>query len=332
MFTDSFFLIIIVILVLIICIVGSVKLIIILNDPEFFVIVHQNCLCCDEIITDHNKGMTCKDSLLNPNEKQHIYCNVCSNKYLNTLIENNDCVIKCINHPLGCKYQFNPNDISIYLENENIQKLNDLIIIKDIQEKTNNIPNYQSCPECKKFGCVVTNDIQYYTCDLCKYCWCKDCKEQFHSTNQCGVFDFTDVDKITNFDETKIRNMITELINNGLSHVCPKCNVKYEKIDGCNHITCSICKTESCYSCGLSYIDKGVRACQCNFNINDKQIKHMKEKKVYENLKNIVILNKNEKIKSIIIDEIEKRGYNMPYRITGDKFKSFKRWLVNLFN
>ena len=41
--------------------------------------------------------------------------------------------------------------------------------------------------------------------------------------------------------------------DDGLANRCPKCKSLFEKVSGCQHMTCSICKYEWCWVCGMPY-------------------------------------------------------------------------------
>ena len=42
--------------------------------------------------------------------------------------------------------------------------------------------------------------------------------------------------------------------NEGRANRCPKCKSPFEKIDGCQHMTCLLCGYEWCWVCGLPYL------------------------------------------------------------------------------
>lgn len=35
-------------------------------------------------------------------------------------------------------------------------------------------------------------------------------------------------------------------------HNCPRCSAQFEKVDGCSHMTCPVCKYNWCWICGLA--------------------------------------------------------------------------------
>lgn len=292
------------------------------DDPNFLKkLLTKNifCCCCQEKIYD-DKIIICRN-------EEHIYCVECINNYVSSLIGDNNCKFKCINSGLGCNFIFDNDYLMQFLNETNLKKLKDLIKYKTVKEKSITIYGYQICPNCCKFGCVTTDDLHYYICEECNYCWCKDCRKKFHSNDPCGIFaDFNESN-----DEPKIRNFISEMLTEILSHKCQKCKVKYVKENGCDHITCPLCKAEMCYNCRTPYLNK-IKQCECDIypttiNTLPKQIK----KELHNKLLNLIAVNNNEKIKNIMIDEIEKRGFYVPYEITGDISKSLKHWISNLF-
>lgn len=59
--------------------------------------------------------------------------------------------------------------------------------------------------------------------------------------------------------------------------VCPQCEAHIEKISGCNHMTCSECKTQFCYLCGSKWE---------GHTENSEECKRIREEKMREAEKN----------------------------------------------
>jgi hypothetical protein len=71
------------------------------------------------------------------------------------------------------------------------------------------------------------------------------CRNNAHIPDQCGriiMYGTSDLKLI-------VRKMIEQTIDKVVIRKCPKCYTKYEKIDGCNLITCLSCHAYSCYQC-----------------------------------------------------------------------------------
>lgn len=75
---------------------------------------------------------------------------------------------------------------------------------------------------------------------------CRRCGEPDHRPLRC--------DEVERDDELRLRKFVEEKMNE-LCRRCPQCHKPYEKMDGCNKMTCLACKTIFCYLCGEK-IDK----------------------------------------------------------------------------
>lgn len=279
-------------------------------------------ICCYSEI-ESSDYIVCYNSLFDKSPEPHIYCSVCINRHIDDELNSGKCSLKCMKHIDGCNYIFTHGQIRQHLTGTTLNKFNDWVTIQDVLQRALNNKDYQICPECRMSGCVVNNAEQYYTCDKCKMCWCKLCRLEFHSNLECGIFE--KVDK-----EEKIRNVIRELLTDG-HRKCPHCNTKYIKEEGCDHITCKTCGGESCYCCGKAYIFK-TKQCLCVHNMSHEansgtnaSIKF--EKEAIKKCEKIILKNKNEKVKKIMVNEMKKRGHYVPYAISGDLWGSIKHTL-----
>ncbi len=55
---------------------------------------------------------------------------------------------------------------------------------------------------------------------------------------------------------------------------CPNCKIWVQKIDGCNHVSCSMCKYAFCFVCLKSWI--GHPDISCDERINEEMLKFFK--------------------------------------------------------
>jgi len=71
---------------------------------------------------------------------------------------------------------------------------------------------------------------------------------------------------LTKYNNNKLSNVNTNniLITNYKYKICPTCTSQISRIDGCNHLTCSRCDTDFCYTCNQIYIN-GEQTCDCDY-------------------------------------------------------------------
>ncbi|OBZ76589.1 hypothetical protein A0H81_03829 [Grifola frondosa] len=103
------------------------------------------------------------------------------------------------------------------------------------------------CRRCKESIFVDKNEYQeteILVCPLqrCNYTWCKACSQQIDIGGPQHSCD----------GSSELKHLMGQ---RGWKH-CPGCKTPAEKIEGCNHMTCSApgCNTHFCYKCGGSII------------------------------------------------------------------------------
>jgi len=117
-------------------------------------------------------------------------------------------------------------------------------------------PGCRFCPGCTApiLGCPET---QFWDCFDCKKCFCVACfkdRKEHNRKGSCNKF------RVFATKEEKEVQMMTEFKQmeaEAGNHVCvcPGCSIQFQKISGCNHITCPnpSCRKEFCYLCGGDY-------------------------------------------------------------------------------
>jgi len=174
--------------------------------------------------------------------------------------------IKCeVNN---CKKPIPVVNLLQYLPNEDLLKY--IMILKKIHIKlfiNENGPEYADyCTnkECRlsEYGFEVSKDEinkNIRTCTECKTTFCRQCRmTPYHSTKRCEG-------KSIDADPETI-----ELLKRK-TRPCPKCNIRVEKIYGCDKIPCTNCKKFFCWRCLmiLDDVDPYLHRQNCDANLND---------------------------------------------------------------
>jgi len=101
------------------------------------------------------------------------------------------------------------------------------------------------CKNCPNgFILEDSHDCKTITCSDCHYQWCRNCSLALHSETNCE-------EAMARQTNENRENMKWLRMN---SKKCPKCQTTIEKNNGCNHMTCRLCKFEFCWNCLSVYI------------------------------------------------------------------------------
>ena len=222
-----------------------------------------NCKVCLEDF-DNKELLKCSNTSL---EHQHFVCSTCLEGYINSqlinTIGNNECMF---NGADKCNGIYNDSVIDkVIVTNEKKEKWNDLITITNIFKIANICDNYQICPLCRKWGCIV--DITYadtisqinIKCEQCHLFWCDTCKREAHGNDSCYKLKFKE-DENEDKQYEIIDKMIVDIISTIVTKKCSTCGCAYMKEEGCNLMTCNKCYGMTCYLCNAKIYykeDKG---------------------------------------------------------------------------
>lgn len=208
------------------------------------------CKCCYLDDFDDNCLIRCNKI---SSEKCHKVCIECFINHLEIQLKENNVSLNCMfNSSDKCGGTYDIEFIRMLLEPEKFEKYYDYYLMIEVKELAKTIDNYQICPHCLKYGTEVNinnNEKIDIKCLRCNNSWCNLCKKKSHQ-NHCYTLDFDNIkeqDKIIIID-----NIINDIKSRKLIHICPYCSSSFIKIDGegCNLMTCTSCKGNSCYICG----------------------------------------------------------------------------------
>ena len=103
---------------------------------------------------------------------------------------------------------------------------------------------YHWCPSPRCGRIVIMMDTPVHTVECrCGTAWCVSCKESGHWPASCRDYhDYRSYNK-----EIEKYNMLENTVE---GRPCPKCGIIWEKLYGCNHMSCTQCGTHFCWGCG----------------------------------------------------------------------------------
>ena len=107
-------------------------------------------------------------------------------------------------------------------------------------QKVNMDPKLFWCP---RPGCNTHIDSRLFkkrkgVCSTCNSTVCLKCGARFHRKKNCALM----IDN--EFGRWAARSDVNP---------CPKCRIPVEKDEGCQHMTCSVCRYQWCWVCGGKY-------------------------------------------------------------------------------
>ena len=214
------------------------------------------CKVCLEDF-DNKDLLKCSNTSL---EHQHFVCSDCLTGYINSQLLNNIGNNECMFHGADmCDGIYNDSIVNKAVDNPEIkEKWNEMITITNIFKISNICDNYQICPLCRKWGCIlditnvdmINNSDKQITikCEQCQLNWCNTCKREAHGDDSCYKLKFKDDENELKQSEI-IDKMIQDIISTIITRKCSTCGCAYIKEEGCNLMTCNKCFGMTCYLC-----------------------------------------------------------------------------------
>lgn len=188
------------------------------------------CRICDDDeidVDDSAKTVACG----------HRFCNGCWGDYLNDRIQRGKEAILTPCPSFKCPYFVDDIAIKGLVSAEMFAKYSQSILRSFIED--NKMYRWCPSPGCE-YAVKGHNSLTSVNCE-CGYKFCFTCGEEYHSPTSCANLQVW-LDKCKNDSETA-----HWIIAN--TKKCPKCLVRIEKNQGCNHMTCKSCQFEFCWVC-----------------------------------------------------------------------------------
>ena len=207
------------------------------NDNDIDI---TKCEICLENVNSYNEG----NNIIQLRFCGHYFCIECLKMQIASQL-NSGQQIKCIK----CNMVIANNDIKEVLSMKELQKASYILVRNFVDsEQRNKRGRFKWCPNPRCdyiYERERENDENYErVCPNCDKVYCLRCEEEIVDRNQHARTCIRKLLKKVDFLDRK-------WIENN-TRCCPLCAKPYEKIAGCNHMTCKYCRpqTEFCFICG----------------------------------------------------------------------------------
>ncbi|XP_061640291.1 ranBP-type and C3HC4-type zinc finger-containing protein 1 isoform X2 [Phyllopteryx taeniolatus] len=101
-------------------------------------------------------------------------------------------------------------------------------------------------PNCRGW-CIYEDGVNQFHCQLCGQVSCIICRA-IHEDMNCKEYQEELRIRAENDEPAqKTQQLLKLLLQSGKAMNCPKCNIVFQKRDGCDWLHCSVCRTEICW-------------------------------------------------------------------------------------
>lgn len=191
----------------------------------------EQCAICYE-------SMTAQTRFIVDDRCGHAVDKNCLSTFITTVIDSNKVhnIVCPFDH---CRRQITESKLAQLLSDEYQKKLSHIRANNAVAISRGALVHCP-LPDCE--GLIDTKQSsmlqKMLVCDVCKSSVCAKCKQLAHEGESCP--------KPIEFQWDLIGNQ-----QGGTASRCPECKSPFEKLDGCMHMECPMCKYQWCWMCGL---------------------------------------------------------------------------------
>ncbi|OJA17608.1 hypothetical protein AZE42_01207 [Rhizopogon vesiculosus] len=199
----------------------------ILPDPSG----EQSCpICYDDISSPLRLGCG------------HVYCAACMRHFLTSALDSGQFPLTCMGDE--CRVPIPIPTIQHFLPPASFNRLLEVAFNAHISRNPLEF-KYCKTPDCNQiYRSAAANSATVGQCPSCFSNICTSCHEDVHDGMSCD-----DYKRTGRLAEEERQTEAWIAAQGGRVKKCPSCRALIEKIDGCNHMTCSVCNTHICWRC-----------------------------------------------------------------------------------
>ncbi|KAF5380051.1 hypothetical protein D9615_006139 [Tricholomella constricta] len=171
----------------------------------------------------------------------HSWCRDCISRYLTSSIDNKYFPLTCLGNDAKCTEQIPLQVARKILTTREFDAIVDAAFASHIQSRADEF-HYCPSPDCPQIYRRAPRDT-VLQCPSCLLRICPNCHVEAHDGFACP-------------DPEADNNLFKKWMQKHDVKPCPGCKVLIERAEGCNHMTCTQCKTHICWVC-LQTFPKG---------------------------------------------------------------------------
>ncbi|ODQ55001.1 hypothetical protein SAICODRAFT_89121 [Saitoella complicata NRRL Y-17804] len=192
------------------------------------------CGCCFAEVPI-NRVSQCEDG--------HLFCLECCRRNAETEIGMRRYQLKCMDGS-GCKSLFVMSEVRHFLPEKNLEAL--LRIQQEEELRMADLEGLVRCPFCDYAEVIENPDDKEFRCknEGCLEVSCRLCQLKSHIPKSC--------EEVAQDQKIDVRHAVEEAMSQALIRNCNSCKTPFFKEEGCNKMTCTKCRHQQCYICGVS--------------------------------------------------------------------------------
>lgn len=173
----------------------------------------------------------------------HTWCKNCLTNYFLAAIDTKSFPLNCLGNEARCTHKIPLKIAHMLLSSENFQRLTQTSFLTYINSRPSEF-HYCPTPDCQQVYRTAPPDT-VLQCPSCLVRICGNCHIEHHEGKECPD---PEKEELRLFEEWFTGRDVKR---------CPKCKAFIEREAGCNHITCTLCRTHICWECLETFGESG---------------------------------------------------------------------------
>jgi hypothetical protein len=174
----------------------------------------------------------------------HVYCAPCMRHFLTSALDSGQFPLTCMGDETQCKVPIPIPTIQRFLPQTSFNRLLEVVFNAHISRHPQEF-KYCKTPDCNQIYRSTDPDTTVIgQCPSCFSSICTSCHDDAHDGMNCAESK-RQAGRVTEERETEA----WLAAHGGRVKKCPTCQALIEKVDGCNHMTCTLCNSHICWRC-----------------------------------------------------------------------------------